>query len=101
MIDEAMRDPISLGMLKIDGEKLMEVTGENPGPKIGFVLYALFEEVLDDPKLNTEEYLNGRAQELIKLPEKELREMGEEGKKKKEEENEYELKDIRKSHGVD
>jgi len=100
MIDEATRAPISVGMLNIDGKKLMEVTGEIPGPKIGFVLHALLEEVLDDPKLNTEEYLNKRAIELIKLPEKKLKEMGDEGKKKKEEENEAEIKVIRKSHKV-
>lgn len=83
MIEEATRDPISVGMLKIDGQSLMKITGEAPGPKIGFVLHALLEEVLEDPKLNTEEYLNTRAMKLVKLPEKELREMGEEGKKKR------------------
>jgi hypothetical protein len=101
MIEEATRDPISVGMLNIDGKKIMDVTGTAPGPKIGFVLHALLEEVLEDPKLNTEEYLNARAIKLIKLPEKELREMGEEGKKKKEVENEVEVKKIRKSHFVE
>ncbi len=101
MIEEATRDPISVGMLKIDGQSLMKITGENPGPKIGFVLHALLEEVLDDPKLNTEEYLKARAMKFMKLPEKELREMGEEGKKKKEVENEVEVKKIRKSHHVE
>lgn len=100
MIDEAMRDPISVGMLNIDGKKIMDVCKVQPGPKIGFVLHALLEEVLDDPKKNTEDYLNNRAIELIQLPEKELKEMGEEGKKKKEEENEVEVKAIRKSHKV-
>lgn len=100
MIDEASRDPISVGMLNIDGRKIMEVTKELPGPKIGFVLHALLEEVLDDPKRNTEEYLNKKAIELVKLPEKKLKAMGEEGKKKKEEENEEELKVIRRSHKV-
>ena len=100
MIEEATRAPISVGMLNIDGKKIMEVAKEAPGPKIGFVLHALLEEVLDNPKLNTEEYLNKKAIELIKLPEKDLRAMGEEGKKKKEEENEEELKEIRKSHKV-
>jgi len=100
MIEEATRDPISVGMLNIDGKKIMEVAKEAPGPKIGFVLHALLEEVLDDPKLNNEVYLNKRAIELIKLPEKDLREMGEEGKKKKEEENDEEVKEIRKNHKV-
>ncbi len=100
MIDEATRDPISVGMLNIDGKKIMEVSGEKPGPKVGFVLHALLEEVLDDPKLNTEEYLNNKAIELIKLPESELRKIGEEGKKKKEEENDDEIEMIRRSHRV-
>ncbi|MBU6370993.1 MAG: CCA tRNA nucleotidyltransferase [Patescibacteria group bacterium] len=100
MIDEALRDPVSVGMLKIDGKKIMEATGEIPGPKVGFVLHALLEEVLDDPKKNTEEYLNARAIVLVKLPERELRAMAEEGKKKKEAENEAELAEIRKSHRV-
>jgi poly(A) polymerase/tRNA nucleotidyltransferase (CCA-adding enzyme) len=100
MIEEATRDPISVGMLKIDGKKLMEVTKEAPGPKVGFVLHALLEDVLEDPKLNTEEYLENRAKELIKLPIKKLKEIGEKGKEKKEEENEKEVKKIRSSHHV-
>jgi len=100
MIEEALRSPLSVSMLKINGAKIMEVTKLQAGPKIGYILHTLFEEVLDDPKLNTTEYLNKRAIELIKLPEKKLREMGEEGKKKKEEENEEEVKEIRKSHKV-
>src|SRR3989344_5681820 len=55
MIEEAIRAPVSVGMLKIDGAKIMEVSRETPGPKIGFVLHALLEEVLDDPELNTGE----------------------------------------------
>jgi hypothetical protein len=72
MIEEAMKDPVSVKMLKIDGKRLMNVLHETPGPKIGFVLDALMEEVLDNPKLNTTEYLEKQAQKLIKLPEKEL-----------------------------
>ena len=100
MIEEATRDPISVGMLKIDGKRLMEVTKELPGPKVGFVLHALLEDVLDDPKLNTEEYLENRAKELIKLPVKELKEIGDKGKEKKDQENEEEVKKIRSSHRV-
>lgn len=101
MIEEALRDPVSVGMLKMDGKKLMKISGEKPGPKIGFVLHALLEEVLENPKLNTDEYMEKRALELLKLPEKELEALGEEGKKKKEEENEEDIKEIRKSHRVE
>ncbi len=67
MVEEAMRDPISVGMLKIDGKKIMEILGITPGPKIGNILNALLEEVLEDPSLNNEEYLNKKTLELSKM----------------------------------
>lgn len=100
MIEEAMRAPVSVGMLKIDGMKIMEVTRETPGPKLGFILHALLEEVLDDPERNTEEFLVKRTLELAKLPIDELKKLGEEGKEKQAEEEEKELDIIRKRHGV-
>ncbi len=100
MIEEALRDPVSVSMLKIDGRKIMEVTHVIPGPKIGFTLHALLEEVLDDPKKNTQEYLENRAKELINLPESELRILGEKGRESGEEADEAEVKKIRESHKV-
>ena len=100
MIEEAMRAPVSVGMLKIDGAKVMEVTRETPGPKLGFMLHALLEEVLDAPENNTEAFLVKRTLELAKLPIDELKKLGEAGKEKKEEAEEAELAVIRKRHGV-
>ena len=100
MIEEAMRAPVSVGMLKIDGAKIMEVTGERPGPHIGWILHALFEEVLDHPEYNTSEFLEQRAKELAALPEEELKKLGEAGKEKKEEKESAEVAEIRKRHGV-
>lgn len=100
MIEEAMRAPVSVGMLKIDGAKIMEVTRETPGPKLGYILHALLEEVLDAPENNTETFLVKRTLELAKLPIDELKKLGEEGKEKKEEAEEAELAVIRKRHGV-
>lgn len=100
MIEEALRDPLSVSMLKIDGNKIMEVTHVTPGPKIGYTLHALLEEVLDDPSKNTEEYLENRAKELIVLDEMELKKLGEEGKQTKEELEEEKIKEIRKKHWV-
>ena len=100
MIDEALRDPISVGMLKIDGRKVMGL-GEKPGPRIGWTLHALLEEVLDDPKKNTAEYLEGRAGELLKLSDAELEALGAEGKEAKNVAEEAEIKDIHKKHFVD
>lgn len=100
MIEEALRDPISVTMLKIDGKRIMEVGNTSPSPKIGFVLHALLEEVLENPKLNTEEYLTQRTKELLSLPEQELKALAEKGKEKKHEEEQKELGEIRKKHGV-
>ncbi|OHB11724.1 MAG: hypothetical protein A2Y49_00815 [Candidatus Zambryskibacteria bacterium RIFCSPLOWO2_12_39_8] len=100
MVEEALRDPVSVAMLKIDGKKVMNVTHVTPGPKIGYVLNALLEEVLEDPKKNTEEYLENRAKELILLPENELKTLGDSGKQIKEEADEAEIKKIRSKHWV-
>src|SRR5665213_482813 len=97
MVDEALRDPISVGMLKIDGVKVMEL-GQKAGPRIGWILHALLEEVLDDPKKNTEEYLETRAIEMNKMSDIELRKIGEEGKARKEEEDEAEVAKLRQKH---
>lgn len=100
MIEEALLDPTSVAMLKINGKRIMDVTHETPGPKIGHVLHALLEEVLEDPKLNTPEYLEKKAQELIKLSEKELGKLGKEGRDRKDEEDQEKLGEIRKKHYV-
>lgn len=99
MIDEAMRDPISVSMLKIDGARLIEM-GERPSPKFGWTLHALLEEVLDDPKKNTEEYLETRARELLALSETDLKELGEGGKDRKSEEDAAAVAELRKKHHV-
>ncbi|MBU1046304.1 CCA tRNA nucleotidyltransferase [Patescibacteria group bacterium] len=100
MIEEAMKDPVSVKMLKINGNRIMEIINEKPGPKIGLVLNALMEEVLDDPKLNTEEYLESKTLELIKLPISELTKLSQKGEEKKEAQQEKELGEIRARHNV-
>lgn len=100
MVEEAMRDPISVSMLKIDGKKIMEVGNIAPGPNIGLVLNALLDEVLEDPNKNTAEYLEKRASELLKLPETELKKIGAIAKNKKELIEDTEIAKIRGKHGV-
>ena len=78
----------------------MEVTNTPPGPRIGNMLHALFEEVLDEPKLNTSEYLEKRSVELSMLSDKELAELGSEGKRKREEEEAKNLEEIRSKYHV-
>ena len=100
MIEQALRDPISVGMLAVDGKRVMEITREAPGPRIGWMLHALLEEVLDDPTKNTVEYLGERLGDLTKLADEKLRILGEGGKEKKEEAEEKKIKDIRKKYFV-
>jgi poly(A) polymerase/tRNA nucleotidyltransferase (CCA-adding enzyme) len=101
MIEEALRDPISVAMLKMNGQDIISLLNINPGPKIGFILHALLEEVLENPALNTKEYLEDRVRILNDLPEAELRKIGESGKEKKEEADSKGIEEIRKKHWVE
>lgn len=100
MVEQALRDPISVKMLKIDGSKIMELSGEKPGPKLGHTLHALLEEVLDGPEKNTTEYLENRALELMNLPENELKKLGEQGKEKQETAEAEEVRKLERKHKV-
>jgi len=100
MVDQALRDPISVKMLKTNGDRLMDLTGERPGRKLGYVLHALLEEALEDPSKNTIEYMETRGVELFSLPEAELIKLAEAGKAKQAAEEAAVLKDIQRTHQV-
>jgi putative nucleotidyltransferase with HDIG domain len=100
MVEEALRDPISVKMLKIDGTRIIEISKSTAGPKIGWALHALLEEVIEDPKLNTAEYLEKRSLEMLEMSEKELKKLGEAGKSIKEKEDEKNIGEIRKKYHV-
>ncbi len=100
MVEQALRDPISVSMLKTDGGRIMDKFHVNPGPKIGWTLNALLEEILDDSKKNTEEYLDKKTEELLKLPEDALRKFGEAGKRRREAAEDEEIRHIMHKHHV-
>lgn len=100
MIEEALHDPISVGQLKLNGEDLKNL-GITPGPRMGWILHALLEEVLEDPKKNTEENLKELVAFLSQLDNKALRTLGEKAKEKKEELEEEEVKKLHSKHGVE
>jgi tRNA nucleotidyltransferase (CCA-adding enzyme) len=85
MIEKVKRDPISSSMLMVKGDKVMKILGIKPGPKIGWILAILLEDILNDPKKNNEKYLTGRVKELGKFTEKELEEKSTGARAKKEE----------------
>ena len=100
MVEQALRDPISVSMLKTNGERLMDTFHMKPGPDMGNLLNALLEEVLDDPEKNTIEYLDKRTVELLKLEPADLKELGEAGKRKQEEAEQEEIKKIERKNNV-
>ena len=100
MIEEVIHDPISVSMLKVDGNTLINTFHVEPGPKIGDILHILLEDVLEDPKLNNEDYLNTRIAELLAMDEKDLEKLGKEAKSTKDEAEGEELKKIRGKYHV-
>jgi len=100
MIEEALRDPISVGQLKINGEFMIKELGITPGPRMGWILSALLEEVLDAPEKNTEEHLSELVKSLNMLGDPELKVLGLRGKEKKEELEEEEVAKLHEKHGV-
>ena len=83
LVEKVSKDPISVKMLKINGNNLMSVLGVRPGPKIGQILDILLSYVLDDPKKNTKEFLEKESKKLAELSEKELQTLAEKSKEEK------------------
>lgn len=100
MVDEALRDPISVKMLKINGDIIMEKFGEKPGKRLGYVLHTLLEEVLEEPGKNTAEYLENRTIELLELSDSELAVLGTAGKEKQASQEAEALAELKKKHKV-
>jgi poly(A) polymerase/tRNA nucleotidyltransferase (CCA-adding enzyme) len=72
MIDKVRRDPMSPKMLCIHGDDVMRILSIAPGPRIGWILAILLDEVLEDPARNTAENLELRVRELGTQPDREL-----------------------------
>jgi hypothetical protein len=100
MIEEVLRDPISVSQLAIDGKYMINTLHMKPGPRMGWILSALLEEVLDDPKKNTEEHLAQLVGSLDMLGDAELKTLGKRGKEKKEKLEEEEIEKLHEKHGV-
>lgn len=73
MLERVQNDPVSVKMLKINGEDIMQLLNIPPGPTIGAILDVLLSDVVEDPELNQKELLQKRVLELSKLPIEELR----------------------------
>ena len=100
MIEEVLRNPISVKQLAVNGADIMKLTEIKPGPHIGFILEILLSEVLEKPELNTPDYLEKRVGELHALKPQELKELGEMARSKNESEEEKEVEKIREEYKV-
>lgn len=101
MVEKVQKDPITVGMLKVDGKDIMEALDLKPGPRVGHILAALFEEVLDEPEKNTKEQLLARAKELNDLGEEELTKIRKEAQERARAVNEEEAGKIKKKYYVE
>ena len=72
ILKEQKGEEPSLKMLKIDGHEVMKILKISPGPKVGYILNILLEEILDHPEYNRKSWLKKRVKELGALSEKEL-----------------------------
>ena len=100
VIEKLSRDPISVKMLKINGDNIMKIADIEPGPKVGAFLNILLEDVLDDPKRNTKKYLTGRVSELAAMKERELKKLADEAKNKSSALENEKVAQIKKKHYV-
>lgn len=100
MIEEALRSPLSVTQLTVNGEDVIKIAKIEPGPKVGYILHILLEEVIEDESLNNREYQEKRVEELNRLDEKELQKMGEYAKNVKQAIEQKEVETIRKKYFV-
>ncbi len=97
LIEKVKNDPISVKMLKINGNDLIQELKIKPGPKIGAILDCLLAEVIENPALNKKSLLLKRAKELNKL---DLAKLRQQAKEKIEEKQKKEEEKIKKKHWV-
>ena len=85
MIEKVRRDPTAPKMLVLKGDEVMKILGIASGPRVGWILGVLLEDVLDEPSKNNKTYLETRAKEVNKLRDEELKTLSDKAKKRKEE----------------
>jgi len=100
MIEQVLRDPISVRQLMIKGDDIISLTETGPGPHVGYILEILLSEVLENPSLNTREQLEKRVGELHALKQSELMKLGKIAKDKNAGEEEKEEEKIKERYKV-
>ncbi len=97
MMEKVQNDPVSVKMLKINGDDIIKLLNIEPSRKIGTILDCLLAEVIEDPELNNKEFLEKKAKELNELDGDDLREKAKEAIEEKREEDDRKM---RRGHKV-
>ncbi|MFZ5982278.1 MAG: CCA tRNA nucleotidyltransferase [Patescibacteria group bacterium] len=92
IIEKVSRDAVSVKMLKVNGNDLMQELGMEPSPKIGAILEVLLGEVIEEASKNEKEILLARAKELMEEDIERLRDMAKEKIEEKKEEDDQTIK---------
>lgn len=100
LVEKNLREPISLKQMVLKGDMLMELLKIPAGPKVGWLLYILFEEVLDDPSKNNYDYLAKRACELGQMDDATLKSLADKAKEAYEQILSEEEEEIKKKYYV-
>ena len=100
MIEKVKRDPLSPKMLKVKGEDVMEMLELQPSPRVGWILGALLEEVLEDPERNDRKHLMNRITALGSLSDDALRQLAQKARNRKDELEGEADEEIKRKHHV-
>ena len=99
-IEKVSKDPISAKMIQVDGADIMKELNTAPGPRIGWILSILLEEILDDPTVNTKDNLVARIKALGELKDEQLAEMSKFAKRSADEAQTRVEEEIKKKYFV-
>jgi tRNA nucleotidyltransferase (CCA-adding enzyme) len=100
MIEKVKHDPVSVKMLKVSGEDVMRVANIPPSRRVGDILAALLDEVLEEPERNQKHYLEGRVRSLAAMNDAELAELRKKAAGKQEEIEAEAEAEMKKKHRV-
>lgn len=95
LVEKVQKDPLSVALLKINGNDIIKRLGITPGPRVGYILAVLFEQVLDDPTANNKQHLTQQAEKLNQLSDDQLILLREKAKQKEQDVNDREIGKIK------
>jgi len=84
VVEKVSRDPVSVKMLEVNGDDVMNILKIKPSAKIGWVLEVLLNLVLTEPKNNNKEFLENEIAELGRIKDEDLKLIAEQARAERE-----------------